>query len=169
MKLSDKGNSDFQNRIRFILTRLTYHTIQVHTPSNPETGLSKVLLSLNRGAGRPVTVDLSALTVEELAAFKESVLIATEAARPICVELDRRAQEAMQNGDDADPRTYRSVPVVFVRPGSLAKYDRRLLDGRKDVLQGVQFNVMQSNGVSEPGGDLDEHVQVEQDGTEDNP
>lgn len=169
MKLPDRDRSDFGTQNRFMLTRTSFHTVQVYTPPNPDTGLPKVILSINRGAGKPMAIDLSMFTEQELIAFKETVLIATEVAQPVCTALDQRAQEAMNNGDDTDPRTYRSVPVVFVRPRSLQEYDRRLLDGHKDVLSGMQFNLMQPNGSGESVGDLDEPGQVNEDGTQDNP
>lgn len=169
MKLPDRDRSDFKTSTRFVLTRLSFHALQIYTPSNINTGHPKVILAINRGAGKPLAIDLSQLTEQELLAFRETVLIATEVAQPICAALDLRAQEAMKNGDDTDPRTYRQVPVVFVRPRSLEKYDRRILDRREDVLQGMQFNLMSANGVSESGRDLDELIADKQAGAEDNP
>lgn len=169
MKLPDRDRTDFKTSTRLMLTRLSFHALQIYTPNNPATNKPKVILAINRGAGKPLAIDLSQLTEQELIAFRETVLIATEVAQPICAALDQRAQEAMQNGDDTDPRTYRQVPVVFVRPRSLAEYDRRILDGRENVLQGMQFNLMSANRVSEPGSDVDELVEDEQAGTEDRP
>lgn len=169
MKLPDRDRTDFKTSNRLMLTRLSFHALQIYTPTNPTNGKPKVILAINRGAGKPLAIDLSQLTEQELVAFRETVLIATEVAQPICAALDQRAQEAMQNGDDTDPRTYRQVPVVFVRPRSLAEYDRRVLDRREDVLQGMQFNLMSANGASESGGHVDELVEDNQTGSQDGP
>lgn len=168
MKLPAKDNSDYSPKNRFMLTRLLWHVLQIYTPKHPDNGENKIILSLGRGAGKPMAIDLTRFTEQELIAFKETVLIATEAAQPICAELDRRAQEAMED-EDPNPRTYRPLPVVFIRPRAFGKYDKRLLDGHQNVLQGVQFNLMQSNGTAEPGGDLDEQGEIESNGTKDNP
>lgn len=167
MKLASKDTGDFSNKNRLILTRLLHHMLQIHTPEDPEFNTTKIILSISKGSARPMAIDLTRLTEKELIAFRETVLIATEAAQPICAELDQRAQEAMRNGDDSDTRSYRPVPVVLVKPRALRQYDKRLLDRREDVLQGVNVNVMQPDGVSGPGGEVDESVQGTKNGSED--
>ena len=169
MKLKASNTGDFGNNKRFVLTRLLWHMLQIHTPFDPISKETKVLLSISKGSGRPTSIDLTRLTVKELIAFRETVLIATEAAEPICARLDQRAQEAMQNGDDSDGRSYRQVPVFFIRPRALGQHGEQLLGGHADVLQGINFSVMQPNGVSGPGSTMDEPEQEQEASTKDHP
>ncbi len=168
-KIQGKAIGDLGTMSRFIWTRLAYHQMFVNTPLRAEPEGTRVLLSLGRGQGKPVTIDLTSLTAVELAAFKQTVLIATEIAEPICEDLDRRALEELENGNDANPRCYRPLPTVVVRPRAFREYSGRLLDGRTDVLSGVQLNVMPGGGLADDSGNLDEYSQEQSDGGEDNP
>lgn len=171
MKLKPKtqGNAikDLGPMSRFVWTRLAYHNLFVNTPIRAEEDTTRVILSIGRGTGKPVTIDLTSLTATELAAFKHTVLIATEVAEPICKALDDRAREEMNNGNDANPRCYRPLPTVVVRPRAFREYSGGLLDGRKDVLSGMQLNVLPGGEPTIVSGDLDESSQGrEQDGSE---
>jgi hypothetical protein len=165
-----KGNSDLSAASRFLWTRLAYHSLNVNTPASQiGKGHSRVIFSLTRGQGQPVVIDLTALTAVELEAFKQSVLIATEVAAPICAELDHRAQEEMENGDDSNPRCYRPLPSVVIRPRAFREYRGSILDGRKDVLSGMQLNVLSASGLSDDSSDLDEQREEQPSGSKDNP
>lgn len=55
---------------------------------------------------------LTAMTEKELDVFAAFMQRAVEAARPICRELDKRAQEEYKKGDDVHIRLYRSEPQL---------------------------------------------------------
>lgn len=161
------GNVDVSPTTRFIWTRLAYHQASVNTPEND--GQTRVLFSLNRGQGKPVVIDLTALTLVELEAFRQTVLIATEAAAPICKELDLRAQKEMENGNDANPRCYRPLPTVVIRTRAFREYSGRILDGRQDVLSRMQLNILSGGGYASSGSDVDEQGKGQQASGQDNP
>lgn len=167
---SKRGMKDFSRMARFIWTRLPNHQITVQTPEDEERkGEQRVVLTLVRGASgsnNSVTIDLTALTREELLAFRETVAIATEVAEPLVVKRDQDAMERMDAGDDSDPRIYRGLPTMVVRAGALREYDQGVLGRRQDVLSGIGYNKLPGNGVPGPGSSVDESVQ-EDAGTED--
>lgn len=81
------------------------------------------------GRRYPTIVSLTYLTTEELDAFKQFMDHAFERARPICEELDRKAQEAYDNGDDGYARLYRPVPQFFDRERDESEHDQSVQSG----------------------------------------
>lgn len=148
-------NPDFARATRFIWTRLSRHTIQVNTPDHSRGG-QRVILSITHGVNKTVRIDLTALTYPELLALRETINIATEVAEPICQSLDNKAAEKMNHdGDDSDERIYRPLPTVVVRKGTLREYDQGILDRRKDVLSGVQYQLLPGGRPKGFGSNLD--------------
>lgn len=152
-----RGSALFSRDNRFIWVRTFLHQITVHTPEEP-AGNKRVILTLTRGAGEHLGIDLTALTASELKAFRETVAIATEIAAPIVERLDLEAQEAVKNGNsELDDRFYRPLPTVVVRKRALEEYDEELLRRRTELLvsasdgRGAEAGTpVPSGGVAEP-------------------
>jgi hypothetical protein len=126
---------------RFMWTKLPNYEVVVNVPlANDETH-QRVFFSISRPYGQ-VSIDLTALTAVELAALRETFLIATDVARPVVEALDQKARDDEQDGNDNNPRLYRQLPLVVVRKGALTSYSESLLLGREDVLHavGAQFS-----------------------------
>lgn len=156
------------NRLnRFMWTRLPSHEVVIHVPDSNDETYQRVMLTLSRQYSQ-VTIDLTGLTVVELQAFRETVLIATDVALPIVEALDQKARDDELNGDDSDNRLYRGLPTVVVRKGALREYSEGLLLGRKDVLQaiGTQFG---SGGQAPRGSMVLDNKDQEVSSTVDNP
>lgn len=56
---------------------------------------------------------LTAMTHAELQMFKQLMLEGITAAEPFCAELDRRAQEDYEKGNDVHSRLYRTPAELF--------------------------------------------------------
>lgn len=80
-----------------------------------------------------VGVTLTAMTSEELEAWIEFVNKSVDRARPIVAELDRRAQEAYENGNDAYGRLYRQVPGTYRRKRTKPQHSEGLRGGLEGV------------------------------------
>jgi hypothetical protein len=59
--------------------------------------------------------NMTALTEEELEAWKTFVDMVYEKALPVVRERDRLAAEAMEQGDDSYARSFRRDPILIVR------------------------------------------------------
>lgn len=88
----------------------------LHPDRGGQDGLPSVVWSMPRGDN---AFSLTALTATELRAAKLVFEMAFELAEPICEALDKVAEEAWERGDDTHSRSYRSLPVFFVREGIL--------------------------------------------------
>lgn len=151
MKLPSKpkGATLFARANRFMWTKLPNHEIVINVPESDDGTHQRILISLI-GRYKNVTFDLTSLTEVELAAFRETILIATDAAKPIVELLDQKARDDELNGDDSDTRLYRGIPTVVVRKGALKQYSEELLQRREDILSriGTQYG----SGGSAPDG-----------------
>lgn len=101
--------------------QLALRTIRLtvlHPEDGGHDGKSLVSVSLPRGHN---SFSLTAMTHEEWRAAKLLFDLAFELAEPLCIALDKDAREAWERGDDTHSRSYRALPVFFIRAGVLAK------------------------------------------------
>jgi hypothetical protein len=96
-------------------------------------GMTRPELEIFMEPGFAKSIQLTTLTVEELNALQQFYNYCFDLARPVCAELDRRAQEAMEEGDDSDQRVYRSAPVFVVRERGQQEYVARIQSGLAGV------------------------------------
>lgn len=93
----------------------------------PEAGLDLVRLVLFRNNRRAkFLLNLTSYTAAELDALRKIIEVAFDAAKPICEELDRRAKQAWEEGNDTHARIYRSVPEVVIRQRNESQHHPRL-------------------------------------------
>lgn len=83
-------------------------------PDHPNLGPS-VMLTYPRPSGRPVTINLTALTEEELDAMQQFFDLLFQTARPVIRLRDKVAKDALAQGDDSHARVYRQAPQFVVR------------------------------------------------------
>lgn len=158
----DVDAGDFARIFRFMWTRLLRHQVSIIVPDDAtRIGRQRVLLTFVSGMNRPVTIDLTNLTLPELRALSETVAIAVEVAEPEVMARDQEAREKQDAGDDSDDRCYRPLPYVVIRKGALRAYHEGLLLRRKNVLSGVDLNVMPGRRPAVAGGSVDEQQQEE--------
>lgn len=74
-----------------------------------------VRLNIKHATGRTLTINLTALTEQELQCVEEAIKFAIDRARPICRLRDKAAEDALAEGDDGYARSYRSVGQLVVR------------------------------------------------------
>ena len=75
-----------------------------------------VSLMLKRvGGAQRFSINLTRMTAPELKSMQEVINLAFEKAIPAAVEIDEQARLAQEDGDDANPRLYRQVPVIHRR------------------------------------------------------
>jgi hypothetical protein len=72
-----------------------------------------------RPGGRPITLDLTALTHEEFLAFKKFWTWLMDEVEPVVIERDRVAHNAYEAGDDSFSRIYRQAPQLVFREGAI--------------------------------------------------
>lgn len=77
----------------------------------------------------PIKISLTAMTPDELAAFKSFIDLAVTTAMPIVQQRQQDAEEALRAGDTSYPRLYRPVPQFFVRQGSEYRNSTRVRSG----------------------------------------
>lgn len=113
-----------------------------------------------------ISWNLTALTVEELDAFKEIIDTAFELARPICKARDKEAADALAEGDDSHSRIYRAVPQLVYREGTVRQYRESLLNGSADasgVSQGPEDSSGMVRGPRITVAELDEAASLSED------
>lgn len=74
-----------------------------------------IKLELRQPNRRTFKVDLTGLTAAELRALAVFFEHAYKLALPVSEDLDKKAQEAFEAGDDSYARLYRPEPVVYKR------------------------------------------------------
>ena len=82
---------------------------------DPTGQVPDMSLVFQHSRGRHFSLPLTRLTAPELEAMKELVDWAFDKAIPVAQEIDEQARLAMEDGDDANPRLYRPVPVTHRR------------------------------------------------------
>lgn len=112
-----------------------------------ETGDTYRLLISLPNMRRPITINLTALTFEELEAFEKLVNLAITISKPVVQERDRKAAEASANGDDSFSRIYRPVPQFIIREGSFGEDAKSVLDGLAYAPEGLPSNRDPNGGV----------------------
>lgn len=154
---------------RFVWLDLPYHSVHVHTPKSDDGTHQRVVLTISSKIGRgTVGMDLSALTSQELEAFRQAILIATEASKPVVETLDQKAMNDEQAGDDSNTRLYRGLPRLVIRPGTLGPHDPSLLLGRSDILRGLGAIVSATERSGSGGPEVADEV-TEPGSTSDDP
>jgi hypothetical protein len=120
--------------------------IQPKDEDDKESYGDSVILVIPRPSGRPVFLNLTNLTSQELSLMKQFFDTVFDLAEPLCAERDRIAQNAFDNGDDSHIRLYRSVPDLIVREGTIGKHGEVLRDRLANVSTGRERHVNPSIG-----------------------
>lgn len=95
-------------------------------------------------SGRPYTLNLTAMTEEELKMTRDMFKLCFDMAEPIIKARDKKAAEAYATGDDSFVRSYRQVPQFVIRAGAFRENSKSLLDGLDYAIEGP------ANQVSPP-------------------
>lgn len=119
----------------------------------PESGPT-IRIIIARNVGRPISLNLTALTLGELEYFRRIWNLAIDMAEPIVAMRDREAQEAYANGDDTYSRSYRPVPQFVIRQGEVGSHAEGLWDRSEDIPAGDRPARDTSEGVRVGGDEL---------------
>jgi hypothetical protein len=92
-----------------------------------------VQLDFGRNGRRPIYLNLTALTAEEVQVFRDVMDFAFDLAVPVAKDRDEVAARAKDAGDDSYSRVYRAVPQFIVRNGKVIPYGESVQDGSDDV------------------------------------
>lgn len=125
-----------ENRAAWCKTVIGQFVLMLDPPENADQVGTDIRLHIPRPGMRDVTLNLTAMTVEELDAFEQFITLILQTARPVCEERDKVAQDALDQGDDSHGRVYRQAPQFIVRSGAiLADHAglRRGLEGVPEV------------------------------------
>jgi hypothetical protein len=142
---------------QFVLQRYTKSKAQLEAeaelgeeleapPDDPEYGPTYLLVIPRQGA-RPVKLNMTALTEEELKLTRHFFNELFDLVEPIVRYRDKVANDAFAEGDDSYARIYRQVPQFIVRSGSLREDDQRILDGSQDIPTGTGGDDTADGGV----------------------
>lgn len=126
------------NRHAWVRTVIGQFIIYRHNddiPDEPKIGdtLQLMIPLPNR---KPLTMNFSALTEEELRMIKEFFNLLFDLAEPVVKARDKVAQDAFAAGDDSYSRVYRQVPQYVVRERPVTTDGESIHDGSQDVLEG---------------------------------
>jgi hypothetical protein len=123
--------------------------------NNPdeETG-DTIVLFIPRPGTKPVQMNITSLTWEELDTTRRFFNLMFDLAEPVCRERDKVARDAFEQGDDTYTRSYRQAPQFIVREGAVASYPESVFGGPEDVPAGHGQDGGDSGGVREPGDEL---------------
>lgn len=99
---------------------------------NAEVGDTFVLV-VGQPGRRPVNLNFSNMTVEELKAAREFVNLAIDLAEPVAAARDKAARKAADEGDDSFGRIYRPVPDMVKRPWAFGPDGKSLRNGLEDL------------------------------------
>jgi hypothetical protein len=83
--------------------------------------------------GKPMLLDLTAVTEKELDYIQEIINLACDTARPITRLRDQEAQDAAAIGDYSYTRLYRPIPQLVIRAREGVKY----LESLRDRFEGL--------------------------------
>jgi len=100
--------------------------------TEPDSGPT-IRLYVPRPNARDFSLNITALTEEELLAFEEFMAFLFELAKPVVRERDRIASEALADGDDSYTRVYRQAPQFVVRQGAKPADGEGVLRGPDDL------------------------------------
>jgi hypothetical protein len=106
--------------------------------TDPEGELGEnLVLVIPRPYGKPVSLNFSALTEQELQVTRQIFEKLFDMVEPIVKQRDMEAQRAFDNGDDSFTRIYRQVPQYIVREGAIAPYSESVFGGSKELPLGL--------------------------------
>lgn len=105
--------------------------VNPHSPEG-EVGEDHILTFVHPNR-RPLAVNLTGLTEEELNAVQMFLNRAFEQARPIIQERDKVADDAFDQGDDSFVRNYRRPPELVVRTRKVRSNSEGVHDGPQAV------------------------------------
>lgn len=96
---------------------------------------------------KPLTINLTSLTIEELEMTRQFFNTAFDMAEPVVRLRDQVAEDAFANGDDSFARSYRPVPQLVIRKRQEQLDVPRLHLGSEDPPDGAGSNGAGSGGV----------------------
>lgn len=98
-----------------------------------DSDLPRIVVAISSRGGRSTRVTLTNMTVNELEHLQRFIDRAIEKAKPICAEIDRRAEQAWEAGDDSYPRLYRPIPELHLRARREPEHDAVVQDRPDDA------------------------------------
>lgn len=159
LKSDNTSREGLNRRNQFAWIKFMWHQIAIHVPLSTNKSYQRVILTINRGNGTPVGLDLTNLTLLELQAFTETVALATEIAKPIVERLDLEARKEDEDGNEPGDRFYRPLPTVVIREGALDEHNKELLRRRADVLSRLSAKSALKESAAIGSGSVDEQQQ----------
>lgn len=134
-------------------SRENLNLLDVTDEGQVESGNS-IVLSIKKGAGRPLTFGVTSLTERELDMVIDFLKRLEPRIREIIRLRDKVAQDALDKGDDSFSRVYRQVPHLVVRPGVLGQDPEGVLVGPPSVPDGHGDGDDLDGGVPGAGDEL---------------
>ena len=135
---------------QFVLLRGS-HEEQEATQAVPEWG-TDYRLYFPRPGTKPVSINLTALTTDELHKFREFLNIAFDLAEPVVAQRDRIAQDAFNEGDDSFARSYRQIPQLVIREGAVGQDDEGVYFRPDDLPSGDESGRGEVGDLRVPDG-----------------
>ncbi|HEY6021730.1 MAG TPA: hypothetical protein VIY48_18230 [Candidatus Paceibacterota bacterium] len=120
-------------RIAWTTTYAGQYAITHHPEVKENEPGPSIKMNISRGSGRPIVIDATSLTMEELLQLRKAFNLLFDLAEPIVRERDRVAQDAYDKGDDSYTRSYRSVPRFVIREGEIGPDGQSVYDGPESI------------------------------------
>jgi hypothetical protein len=145
---------------RFAWLRLYFGQFQIMKYEIPEeeeereVGANITLYIPRPGTQSPLSLNMTALTSEELQAMREFFELLFTEVEPVIADRDRIANDALAKGDDSYARVYRQVPQFIVRQRPERTDSPSVHDGSEDVSSGSGGDVDPDDRVRGLGDEL---------------
>lgn len=144
-----------ENRFAWVKTAISDFVLMRYLHDDPDqdetTPGPTVRLFIPRPGGRPLSLNLTALTEQELNELEKFFFLAFNTARPIIQRYDEEAKRAYEEGDDSYVRSYRPDATLIVRERSRREHGEGLRDRSEDASQ-RHGNDLDPDGGSGGGG-----------------
>lgn len=104
-----------------------------HGSDRSDSDLPRIVMTISSRGSKPTRITLTNMTIDELEHLRRFVDRAIEKAKPICAEIDKRAEQAWEAGDDSYPRLYRPIPELHLRARREPEHDAVVQDRSDDA------------------------------------
>jgi len=161
--------SVFTRPNRLLWLRMENNAVTIFTPppqGNWPTGSVLLMLQSMKNTSKTYTINLSDMTVEELAAFRQAVILALDLAEPISCENDRLTKEGILDDGNPGLRFYRHAPTVVFGKGALERHDSSLYRGYEEFLSRNGADIPVTGGIPSGSSEVAD-LEADDPGTQD--
>jgi hypothetical protein len=119
-----------------------------------------------KNSTKQYTINLSDMTVEELAVFRQAIILALDLAEPQSRENDRLTKDGILEDGNPGLRFYRHAPTVVFGKGALERHDPSIYGGHAEFLSRNGADIPTAEGLPERSSSVAD-LEADDTGTQD--